>query len=86
MSIAQIKPISYLKSHAAQIAQELADGADPLVVRQNGVARLVVMDAVGCERREQTRALLKLLALGDREIERGQHLDADELYAQLAAE
>ena len=38
MSIAQIKPISYLKSHAAQIAQELADGADPLVVTQNGVA------------------------------------------------
>lgn len=43
------------------------------------------MDAVGCERREQTRALLKLLALGDREIERRQHLDADEPYAQLAA-
>ena len=38
MSIAQIKPISYLKSHAAQIAKELADGADPLVVTQNGVA------------------------------------------------
>jgi hypothetical protein len=82
MSIAQIKPISYLKSHAAQIAQELADGADPLVVTQNGVARL----AVDFERREQTLALLKLLALGDREIDRGQHLDADEMYAELAAE
>jgi len=86
MSIAQIKPISYLKSHAAQIAQELADGADPLVVTQNGVARLVVMDAADYERREQTLALLKLLALGDREVERGQHLDADEVYTELAAE
>lgn len=86
MSIAQIKPISYLKSHAAQIAQELADGADPLVVTQNGVARLVVMDAVDYERREQTLALLKLLALGDRQIERGEHVDADEVYAELAAE
>jgi len=69
MSMAQIKPISYLKSHAAQIAQELADGADPLVVTQNGIARLVVMDAAEYERREQTLALLKLLALGEREIE-----------------
>lgn len=86
MSIAQIKPISYLKSHAAQIAQELADGADPLVVTQNGVARLVVMDASDYERREQTLALLKLIALGDREIARGQHLDADELYAELVGE
>lgn len=86
MSMAQIKPISYLKSHAAQIAQELADGADPLVVTQNGIARLVVMDAAEYERREQTLALLKLLALGEREIERGQHLDADEVYAELAGE
>lgn len=86
MSMAQIRPISYLKSHAAQVAQELADGADPLVVTQNGVPRLVVMDAVDYERREQTLALLKLLALGDREIERGQHLGADEVYAELVAE
>ena len=86
MSIAQIKPTSYLKSHAAQIAQELADGAAPLVVTQNGVARLVVMDASDYERREQTLALLKLLALGDREIDGGHHTDADELYAELAVE
>lgn len=86
MSIAQIKPISYLKSHAAQIAQELADGAAPLVVTQNGVARLFVMDAVDYERREQTLTPLKLLALGDREIGRGQHVDTHEVYAELAAE
>jgi len=86
MSISQIKPISYLKSHAAQIAQELADGADPLVVTQNGVARLVVLDAADFERREQAVALLKLLALGDREIESGQLVEADDLYAELATE
>jgi len=86
MTIAQIKPISYLKSHAAQIAKELAEGADPLIVTQNGVARLVVMDAADYERREQTLALLKLIALGEREIKQGQHLDAEEVYAELAAE
>lgn len=37
------------------------------------------------ERREQTLALLKLLALGDREIERGRHVDAAELYAEIGA-
>lgn len=74
---------AYLKSHAAQ---ELADGADPLVVTQNGVARLVVMDAADYERREQTLALLKLVAFGDREIERGRHWEADEVYAELDAD
>jgi prevent-host-death family protein len=86
VSVAQIKPISYLKAHAAKVAQDLADGADPLVVTQNGVARLVVMDAADYEQREQTLALLKLLALGDREIESGRYRDADEVYEALLAE
>jgi prevent-host-death family protein len=86
VSVAQIKPISYLKAHAAKVAQDLADGADPLVVTQNGVARLVVMDAADYEQREQTLALLKLLALGDREIGSGRYRDADEVYEALLAE
>ncbi len=32
---------------------------------------------------EQTQALLKLLALGNREIELGKFRDADEVFAQL---
>lgn len=41
---AQIKPISYLKSHTAQIAKELAQSREPMVITQNGEATLVVID------------------------------------------
>lgn len=44
------------------------------------------MDAAHDERREQTSALLKLPAVGSREIERGQHLAADEVHAEPDAE
>ena len=40
----QIKPISYLKSHAAEIARHLGDSAEPLVITQNGEAKMVVQE------------------------------------------
>jgi hypothetical protein len=40
----QIKPISYLKSHTAQIVKELAESRQPMVITQNGEATLVVID------------------------------------------
>jgi prevent-host-death family protein len=79
----QIKPISYLKSHTAQIVKELTDSRQPMVITQNGEATLVVMDVKSFEEHEQTLALLKLLAMGNKEIEQGKFRDADEVFADL---
>lgn len=79
----QIKPISYLKSHAAQIVKELTDSRQPMVITQNGEATLVVMDVKSFEEHEQTLALLKLLAMGNKEIEQGKFRDADAVFADL---
>ena len=40
----QVKPFSYLKSHAAQIVKEISESREPLVITQNGEATLVVME------------------------------------------
>jgi prevent-host-death family protein len=79
----QIKPISYLKSHTAQIVTELTQSRQPLVVTQNGEATMVVMDIKSYEERENTLALLKVLALGQHEIANGQFRDADEVFAEI---
>lgn len=79
----QIKPISYLKNHAAEIASTLAETGEPLLITQNGEARLVVMDVASWEQQEQTMALLKLLAMGHREIEAGQYRSVDEVLTGL---
>lgn len=68
----QIKPISYLKAHAAEIVRDLAQGADPLVITQNGEAKIVVQDIHQYEENQETLALLKILALGNQQIEKGQ--------------
>jgi len=80
----QVKPISYLKNHAAEIAITLAETREPMLITQNGEARLVVMDVAAWEQQEQTMALLKLLALGHRQIETGQYRDAGTVLDELA--
>lgn len=78
-----IKPISYLKSHAAEIVRELSESREPLLITQNGEAKLVVMDVKSYEEQEETLALLKILALGNREIEQGKFRDAEDVFAEL---
>lgn len=67
----QIKPISYLKANAAEVLLQLAKKREPLVITQNGEAKAVIQDIATYEETQETLALLKLLALGNREIEEG---------------
>ncbi|MFT4256191.1 MAG: type II toxin-antitoxin system Phd/YefM family antitoxin [Pseudoxanthomonas sp.] len=79
----QIKPISYLKNHAAEMAATLTETGEPMLITQNGEARLVVMDVETFEAQEQTMALLKILALGNRQIDRGEYRDAKSVFADM---
>ena len=79
----QVKPISYLKSHTAEIVKDLTEHRQPLLITQNGEAKLVVMDVKSYEEQEETLALLKLLAMGNHEIEQGKFRDAEEVFAEL---
>jgi len=82
----QVKPISYLKSHAAEIVKNLSESREPMLITQNGEARLVVLDVRSYEENEETLALLKMLALGNREIEQGHFRPAKEVFADLERE
>jgi prevent-host-death family protein len=67
----QIKPISYLKANTAEILRRIAERGEPLVITQNGVAKAVVQDIATYEQMQETMALLKILALGKRQIQEG---------------
>ncbi len=79
----QVKPISYLKSHTAEIVKTITESREPLVITQNGEAKLVVMDVKSFEEQEDTMPLLKLLAMGNREIEEGKFRSVEDVFAEL---
>ena len=79
----QIKPISYLKAHAAEIARGLREKQNPLIITQNGEARMVIQDIESYEQTQETMALLKILALGNQQIEYGKVEPATNVVKRL---
>ncbi len=79
----QIKPISYLKAHAAKIVRTLGDQQEPLIITQNGEAKVVMQDIDSYEQTQETVSLLKILALGSRQIEAGQVQPPADVIARL---
>jgi PHD/YefM family antitoxin component YafN of YafNO toxin-antitoxin module len=67
----QIKPISYLTANAAEMLRRMTERREALVITQNDVATTVIQDIVSYEQTQETMALLKILALGNRQIEEG---------------
>lgn len=78
-----IKPISYLKSQAAQIVELLSETRKPLIITQNGEAKLAVIDIKSFDEYNEKLALLKLLAMGNKQIEEGKVLSAEAVFAEL---
>ena len=79
----QIKPISYLKAHAAEIVRKLGEQGEALVITQNGEAKVVIQDIESYEQTQETMALLKILALGMRQVEEGRVLPAEDVIKRL---
>jgi prevent-host-death family protein len=79
----QVKPISYLKAHAAEIVRNLAEQQEPIVITQNGEAKVVIQDIDSYEKTQQTMALLKILALGIRQVEEGDVVPANEAIKRV---
>jgi len=79
----RIKSISYLKAHAAEIVRNMSEQGGPLIITQNGEAKVVMQDIESYEQSQETMALLKILALGTRQIEEGKVQTAGDVMYRL---
>lgn len=87
----RIKPISYLKAHTTEIVSGFDGGQhDPIIITQNGEAKMVVLSMHAYQEnkrhlrqlREQ-HAFMKLIAMGNAEIARGDVVTEEDFLAQL---
>lgn len=79
----QIKPISYFKANAAEIVRQLTEQREPMIITQNGEATAVIQDVASYEATQETMALLKILALGNNQIEAGRVIPAATVIRRL---
>ncbi len=81
----QVKPISFLKAHAAEVLTTLSEKREPLIITQNGEAKAVLQDVASFEATQETLALLKVLALGNEEVGAGRVKPIGEVISRLKA-
>jgi prevent-host-death family protein len=79
----QIRSISYLKANAAEILQVLEEQRRPMIITQNGEAKAVLQDVASYEEIQETLALLKILALGGQQVERGEIMPIGAVASRL---
>lgn len=82
-SIANIQSISYLKSHAAQISDDLALNGTPFNITQNGQASMVIEGIKQFQEKQALIAALKIVALGEKDRLQDKGISAADSRAQL---
>lgn len=80
-----VKPITYLKSNAAEVVREAHENGRLMVVTQNGEAKAVLMGVAQYDEWKRTLALLKLLAQSEADVSANRTLEQDEAFSRAEA-
>jgi len=78
-----IKPISYMKTHAADILEAVSETHRPVIITHNGVGKMVIQDIESYETMKARLTLLKITALGRKSVERGDAKPAKEVFRAI---
>jgi prevent-host-death family protein len=83
MKPSRVRPLSHLKSRAAEMIRNITESREPMLITQNGEAKVVVQDVQSYEDVHQTLALLKILAMGQKNIEAGECYSAADIFTEI---
>ena len=81
--ITDIKPVSYLKAHSAELLQQVNQTQRPIVITQNGEPRGVLQDAESYENMRNALSLLKLLAQSEEDIRNGDLFEQQDVFREM---
>ena len=77
-----IIPVSDLRQDAAKILKQLRENKEPFIITQRGRAAAVIIGVKAYEKSEHDKELLRLLANGDKEVEKGDGYDLDTVLSE----
>jgi prevent-host-death family protein len=78
-----IKPVTYLKSRAADMLKQVNETHRPIVITQNGEPKAVLQDPESYENMRNTIGMLKLISLGEEDIRNGKYKMQSEVFSDL---
>jgi prevent-host-death family protein len=84
MNISQdIKPVTYLKSRAADLLKQINETHRPVIITQNGEPKAILQDPKSYEDMRNAIGILKLVAQGEEEIREGKTKSQQEVFKDI---
>ncbi|NCD35423.1 MAG: type II toxin-antitoxin system Phd/YefM family antitoxin [Spartobacteria bacterium] len=78
-----IKPVTYLKSRAAELLNQINETHRPVIITQNGEPKAVLQDPESYENMRNALGILKLLSEGESDIKEGRTQSQDDVFDEL---
>jgi prevent-host-death family protein len=78
--INDIKPVTYLKSRAADVLKHINETHRPMIITQNGEAKAVIQDPKSYEDMRNAISLLKLLSFAEEDIKNGNTHSQEDVF------
>ena len=78
-----IKPITYLKSRAADLLKQINQTHRPVVITQNGEPRAILQDPESYENMRNAIGILKLISQGEQDIKDGKSRPQEEVFGDI---
>jgi prevent-host-death family protein len=78
-----IKPITYLKSKAADLLKQINETHRPIIITQNGEPRAVLQDPVSYDNMRNAIGILKLISQGEEDIKNGKSKLQRDVFAEI---
>ncbi|PID46483.1 MAG: prevent-host-death protein [Proteobacteria bacterium] len=78
-----IKPVSFLKSHTADVLKQVNETHRPIVITQNGEPRGVLQDPESYDNMRKALGLLKLIAQGEADVKQGNTKTQEQVFQNI---
>ena len=76
--VKNIKPISYVKAHTAEIINNVNETKAPIIITQNGEAKAVILDIDSYQKSLNAVNLAKLLSFSEKDLKNGNTVTHEE--------
>jgi len=78
-----IKPISYIKTNAADMMKYINEHKNSIVITQNGEAKAVLVDIESYQTMKDAFSLLKIIQLSEKDVRAGNYKETDQVFNDL---
>jgi len=78
-----IKPISYIKTNAADMMRYVNDNKNPIVITQNGEAKAVLVDIESYQKMQDAFTLLKIVQLSEKDVRAGNFKQSNDVFSDI---